>query len=346
MSVVTVAGSVQKSDLGIVLPHEHMFLDLTNQFTEPDDPEKRRLASQEISMSNLGALRRNPYAIRDNLVLDDLDLAVNEALSFLNAGGTTIVDCTSIGIGRSPECLRLLAERTGLNVVAGCGYYTHDTHPEEMSEWSPERIADDIVQDLCVGIDGTDIRAGVIGEIGTSDPIHPWEEKNLVAAALACSQTQASIQIHTFPWGNTGLDVIDILVGRGVDPARVSICHVDVEPDIDYIMRLLNTGAFVEFENFGKEFYINPSDRGFAGGSFCTDLERVRCIGQLVELGYEDRILISNDICLKQMLHAFGGWGYDHILTNIVPMMLDEGFPESTIRRLIHDNPASWLCPQ
>ncbi|MHB1459265.1 MAG: phosphotriesterase family protein [Armatimonadota bacterium] len=346
MSAMTVTGPVERSALGIVLPHEHLFINLINQFKIPLDAEKKRLARQRITLSSLGVLRRNPYAIEENLILDDFDLAVSESRLFANAGGRSIVDCTSVGIGRSPERLRLLAEQTGLNILAGCGYYTFDTHLDEFTHWSAEKIADDTIRDLSIGMDGTDIRAGVIGEIGTSDPIHASEKKSLISAALAFRQTQAPIQIHTFPWGKTGLEVIDILVSHGADPARVVICHIDAEPDIEYIRKLLKTGVFVQFDNFGKEFYINPADRGFAGGNFVADLDRVRCIRQLVEMGYEGKILISNDICLKQMLHGYGGWGYDHILRNIVPMMLEEGLSDSTIRRLLEDNPASWLCPE
>ena len=84
----------------------------------------------------------------------------------------------------------------------------------------------------------------------------------------------------------------------------------------------------------------NKADRGFAGGIFVTDLERVRLIARLLESGYESQVLITNDICLKSMLHAFGGWGYDHIVTNVVPVMADQGISEAVINRLIVDNAA------
>ena len=78
----------------------------------------------------------------DNLVLDDLDLAVEEIAMFQAAGGRTVVDCTSVGIHRDPRRLLAIAQRTGLNVIAGCGYYTQDTHPPEMTRWSIDTIAE------------------------------------------------------------------------------------------------------------------------------------------------------------------------------------------------------------
>ncbi len=346
MSVTTVLGSVKREELGIILPHEHLFIDLTNQFSEVDDPEARRRSREAISLQNYGYLRRNPYALKENLIMDDPAVMAEEAFYFKRAGGSTIVDCTSVGINRSPLKLKALAEETGLNIIAGCGYYTQDTHPDEMAEWAEEQIAAKMVRDLCEGIGDTGIRAGVIGEIGTGAPIHPNEIKSLRAAALAHRQTGAPIQIHTYPWGTTGLDVLDILAALDVDPARVVICHIDVVFNIPYIKELLRRGAYVEFDNFGKEFYIDSKDRlGFTGGVFATDLERVRVIKELVAAGFEKRILITNDLCLRQMLHRYGGWGYDHILSHILPMMMDEGIAEGIARSMTQDNPADWLCP-
>ena len=345
MAVTTVIGSVTREELGIILPHEHIFINLLNQFKEPSDPQKQKLSREPISLANYGFLRRNPYAIRENAIMDDLDLAVEELGYFKARGGRTVVDCTSIGINRSPELLRNVAQRTGLNIVAGCGYYTQDTHPADMPQRSAEDLAEEMTRDLTEGIGQTGVRAGVIGEIGTSFPIHPDELKNLRAAALAHKQTHAPLQIHTYPWGKAGLEASDLLISLGVAPDRIVICHIDVVVDLGYLRALLQRGVYVEFDNFGKEFYIDREDRGgFSGGVFAYDLERVRVIRQLVEWGHERQILITNDLCVKQMLRHYGGWGYAHILHHIVPMMEDEKIPGQVINRLIRDNPADWLC--
>ena len=346
MPITTVKGPLSRAELGAILPHEHIFLDLTNQFTEPTDPAKRQLSRESITLPRYGALRRNPYAIRDNLILDDLETAIQEVSAYKAAGGTTIVDCTSIGIHRAPVKLREVSDRTGIHIVAGCGYYTYDTHPPELAGNPVEALAETLVRDLTQGIDGTGICAGVIGEIGTSDPIRPSECKSLMAAAMAYRQTGAPLQIHTYPWGQAGLQAVRMLADAGVDPARVVICHVDVAIDLAYIRDLLKTGVYVEFDNFGKEFYIDSADRvGFSGGVFASDLERVRAIKILAAEGHERRLLITNDICLKQMLCRYGGWGYGHILRHVVPMMADEGIPKAAIDRFVRDNPADWLCP-
>jgi phosphotriesterase-related protein len=343
MSVMTVLGSVEAGELGITLPHEHLFIDLTCEFTEPPGEAGRELAYQPVGPENYAVLARNPYVVRDNLLLDDLDTAVEELAYFQRLGGRTVVDCTSVGAGRDPGRLREVAQRTGLNVVAGSGYYMHETHPPEMAEWTPEQIAEEIVRDLSEGIGDSGVRAGVIGEIGTGDPIHPGEIKSLRAAALAHEATGAPLQIHTYPWGQTGLEILDLLDGYAVDPARVVICHTDVAPDLGYMRRLLERGALVEFDDFGKEFPVDPAESDFAGGPFATDPERVEALARLVEWGYERQLLVTNDICLKQMLHRYGGRGYDHILAEVVPLLRETGLTQESIDRLLVENPARWL---
>jgi phosphotriesterase-related protein len=343
MTVMTVQGALDADRLGIVSPHEHVLIDIRNQFTPFSAASRRALSEEPVSLSNLDALSRNPYAVRDNLVLNDIVVVEQELLRFKRAGGDTVVDATSIGIGRDPEALLGISRATGVQIIAGCGYYTADTHPAGMAEKTVEQIQDEILADLMAGIDGTRIRAGVIGEIGTSAEILPGERMTLLAAAGAQRATGVGVIVHTYPWGQCGLEAAAILTREGVPPHKVSINHVDVEIDLDYCKRLCDKGAFVEFDNFGKEYYIDRRDRGFAGGVFARDIERVRAVKVLADAGYLDHVLVANDVCLKTLLHRYGGWGYDHVLTHIVPMLLDEGLTDAQVDVLLRDNPRRFL---
>lgn len=344
MSVMTVCGPIPADRLGVVLAHEHIFIDIRNQFTEFTAATRRAISEQPVQLSNLDALSRNPYAVKDNLVLNDAEVAEAEVMRFKRAGGDTIVDVTSIGIARDPEALRSIARATGLNIIAGCGYYTGDTHPADMTGRTVQQIKEEMLNDIHVGIDGTHIRAGVIGEIGTSAEILPTERTALIAAAEVQAETGLGLHIHTYPWGDQGLQALEIARQHGARLDRVAIDHVDVELNLDYCLELIKTGAFIEFENFGKEYFIDRRFRGFAGGVFMRDIERVYAIKQLIDAGHLEHILISNDVCLKTLLHTYGGWGYDHILTNIVPMMLDDGITGEQIDVLLKDNPRRFLA--
>jgi phosphotriesterase-related protein len=149
--------------------------------------------------------------------------------------------------------------------------------------------------------------------------------------------------VHTDLWARKGFEVIEILTKHGAAVNKICINHIDVDIHMDYIRGLLNAGAYVEFDNFGKEFYADKRDRSVLRGLFARDIERVRAIKLLVDEGFLTQILISNDVCLKTCLHRYGGWGYDHVITNIVPMMEDEGITPEQIAILMCGNPAAFL---
>jgi phosphotriesterase-related protein len=351
--VNTVLGVKDSGDLGLITPHEHIFVDIRNQFTRFPEESRVALAGQKVNMGNLDALSRDPYAVLDNLVMDDAFLAEKELMEFKKAGGDTIVDATSRGIGRNPQALKAISQSTGLHIVAGCGYYTQDTHPPDLCERDIDEIAEEMVRDLSLGIDGTGVKAGVIGEIGTSSDILPDEKKVLIAAARAHGITGAGIIVHIHPWAQNGMEAVQILTDNGANPNRISINHVDVVIDVEYCRRVANTGAYIEFDNFGKEYYIDSAYRGFtgkastdrayAGGVFARDIERVYAIKDLIDTGHIAKILMSTDVCLKTLLHHYGGWGYDHILTHIVPMLLEQGVTGEQIDTILRDNPGKLL---
>ena len=343
MAIITVRGIVDASSVGIVSPHEHIFVDIRNQYTEPENRIRRRRSRERVSIKNLDVLSRDPYAVKDNLVIDNHRVACRELLRFRDAGGGGLVDATPVGIGRNPSALKKIAEATGLHIIAGCGYYTADTHPADMTGRSVDQIESQIVADIQTGIGETGIRAGVIGEIGTSAEIHENEKKVLIAAAKAQITTGAGLIVHTYPWGKTGLEALSILGNNGADLGRVSINHVDVVLDIDYCKAIMDRGAYIEFDDLGKEYFIDRPNRGYSGGVFARDIDRVRMMKKLVDAGYASHILLSCDVCLKTLLHRYGGWGYDHVLTHIVPMMDEEGIASKDIDIMLKENPVAFL---
>jgi phosphotriesterase-related protein len=340
---MTVTGKVKANSLGVVLPHEHAFIDLRALVPAPQMISAKVLAQEQVTLANLGKLHRNPYALLDNAVLDDEAVMQEELLEFKKAGGTTIVDLTLRDIGRDPILLARLSRAIDIRIIAGCGYYIQASHPADMDGKTVESITAEMLHDIRHGIDGTTIRAGVIGEIGTSDIIYPNERKTLLAAAAVQQETGLGLHVHTDLWATNGDEVIRILTAQGADPTKICINHIDVNLKLDYMKGLLDQGVYIEFDNFGKEFYADRRHRSVLRGLFARDIDRVRAIKTLIDAGHLSRILISTDVCLKTCLHRYGGWGYDHLLTHIVPMMEDEGITPDQIDTLMRDNPAAFL---
>ena len=343
MAIQTVTGILRKKDAGIVTPHEHIFIELTAFFEERPLKDCESPATAPVTMDKLGILNRDPYALKDNLRMNDYETQKKEILRFKKAGGATIVDATMPGIGRDPKMLRRIAEATGIHVVMGTGYYVCSTHPEAMKSMTEEQIAEEMIKEITVGAEGTDIKAGVIGEIGISEVFNEEERRVLRAAAIACKKTGTPILVHINPWTVNGLEAADILLDAGVDPKKIAISHIDVENNMDYIHGLLNKGVYVEFDNFGKEYYVDREARREGYGLFVHDTDRVACLKTLIDEGYGKQLLASCDVCLKTCLRTYGGWGYDHVLVNIVPMMEDAGISQAAIDDLLIHNPAEFL---
>ena len=339
----TLTGVISKEDAKVICPHEHLFLDMTHEAVAPKTEEAKKLFYGDISMENLGTLRRNPYIVKTNLTLDDVDVALYETKFLEKHNCNLLVDVTSVGLGRDFKKLKEFTEKSDLNIIAGTGLFVHDVIPEKFYEMNEKEIALWIIDEIRNGEKETGIKPGVIGEIGTSEVIYPIEKKSLIAAAIASVETDLPIYLHTYSWSEAGLEAVEILLEHGVKPENICICHLDVTFYDEYMQKVLDKGVYLEFDNFGKEFYFEEQDGAFSGGPFETDVARVRKIKELIKKGYTKRLLLAHDLCLKASLRSYGGWGYDHVFTNIIPMMKMEKISMEDIETIINENPKNFL---
>jgi phosphotriesterase-related protein len=323
--------------MGMTLPHEHALLDLRCTLTKPNDPSLDWIVDAKMSSTIFGDVLHHGLSSKDNLMLDDKELAIRELMLYKKKlGGRTVVDLTSRGLAPKPLVLREISRKTGLNIILGCGYYIAASHPADMSSRTVEELSEEMVGDLTSGIDDTGVRSGIIGEIGTSHPIADNEKKVLMAAAKAHASTGAAINVHTSHKGEHALQAIKILESEGVDPANVIISHMDAEEKLpfEYQRAVAQTGAYVEHDCFGEEEYVDEFDYVHP-----RDLDRVRTIVRLVDEGFIDNVPNSQDVCSKIYLREYGGYGYDHILKTIVPMFKRRGMTDDEVRHIMVENP-------
>lgn len=342
MKVNGVLGPLTRNELGVITPHEHIFINLSNFFVNHPVRGIEDPTTAPVKMEYLGELNRDPYALLDNLIMDDYDTQLKEILRFKAAGGHTVVDATMPGIGREPAKLAQIARDSGLNVIMGTGYYVASSHPDKMKEMTCEEIAEEMIREIEVGVDG--VKAGVIGEIGISEVFNEEERRVLKASAIAHKKTGVGVLVHINPWTTNGLEAAQILLDAGVSPERIVVSHIDVENREEYVLGLLKMGVYVEFDNFGKEYYVNQEVRNDGYGCFVTDVQRVQFMRKLIDMGYLNQIVMSCDVCLKTCLRTYGAWGYDHVLVNVVPMMLEAGITQEQIDIMLTKNPADFLC--
>jgi phosphotriesterase-related protein len=335
--VMTVTGPVRPDTIGITSCHEHLLIDLTPWLDPPlGDPNEEA----PVTLENLGWQRRDPFFRgSDNNRLDDAGVAVDELRRFKASGGTAIVDLTSTGLGPQPARIREIAEESGVLVVLGCGYYRVVGHPTWLLEASVEEVRDALLQQVLVGIDGTSVRPGIIGELGTSDVIHPSERRVLQAGALVLRVTGFSVNIHTDPWARLGQEALDLFEAAGGDPTRVVISHLDhAAIDLPYLRALAGRGAVVEFDGFGCEWYLDSRKTWLP-----RDSDRLAAIATLVDEGYRDQIVVGSDTCRKVQLTRYGGWGYAHIPQHVAPMMRWFGLGSDDVAAIVSDTPRRLL---
>lgn len=352
-AVTTVLGPVPAQELGVVLPHEHLLIDTTCYYQPPAEASARALGESPVEITKLGLLRRNLYLLRDNLVLADVDTAVEEAMEFRKLGGGAIVDLSLPDIGRDPLALQTISRLTGLHVVMGCGHYVHHAHPPSLDDEPVEAIAERLIGEVTGGVADTGVRPGIIGEIGTWDPLHPNEEKVLRAAARAQRATGLAITVHVHIAARRGNEVLSILEQEGADPARVVLGHLDIafghldtdfEQVLDYHRALAARGCYIEYDTCGAEVFA-PGSPETPPFWTALDLTRARAIARLFEEGFGDRILVSHDVFTKAQLLRYGGFGYGHILRDFQYRLREVGLGDAEARQLLEDNPQRMLTP-
>ena len=339
--VQTVLGAVEPSELGVTTTHEHLYIDFSFMFKPPDDEADAGMADAPLTLENMGWIRHNHYSNRANLELMDVDAAIAEAARYREAGGGTIVDATTIGIGRNPRALAGIAQRAGVNVVMGAGYYVDAVHPPDMDARDADDLARVIIGDITEGADGSGIKAGIIGEVGCTWPLTPNERKSLRAAALAQRETGAAILIHPGRHPDAPSEILDALAAADADIERVIMGHLDRTIfDLDGILRVAASGCYLEWDLFGNEASYYP----LADIDMPSDAQRLDIIKRVVDAGYGARVVIGQDICTNHRLARYGGHGYGHIAANIVPRMRRKGFSDADARAITIDNPARILA--
>ena len=340
--VQTVLGPVEASALGPASIHEHLLTVLDHvAFRAVDSDEGRAFADAPVSLETRWWVRQQWVSVRDNLRLTDEATAVAEVARFAAVGGGAIADPTTEGIGRDPEALARISRGTGVHVVMGAGYYVHGSHPAWIEEANEGAIVDAMVADLIDGVGTHRIRAGFIGEIGCSWPMTPRERRVLRAAGLAQKATGAPLMVHPGRDAGAPDEIIRELAEVGADLGRTTICHLErTVRGPEQLVELARRGIWLSLDCFGLETAFYPLNPAVA---MPNDGGRLALAEAVIAAGFGDRLLLAQDICQKHRLAAFGGHGYDHLLRDVVPMLVARGHPAAEVDRLVRDNPARFL---
>jgi phosphotriesterase-related protein len=333
----TVLGPIDAGAMGITLPHEHLLIDFEVMFVEPAAAADKGRAHEPVGLANLGWVRQHFNANLDNLRLLDEQVAEDEIRLFQRAGGRTVVDPTNRSLARDPLALARIARATGLNIVMGAGYYVAAAHPADMDRRSVDDLAQEIADEVAVGVGDTGVRAGLIGEIGCTWPWTDNERKVVRAAVLAQRQTGAPLMIHPGRHERAPFEIAEFVEKAGGDLRRTVMCHIDrTIAGVDRAAELARSGLWLEYDLFGLENSYYPYNPDF---DMPNDGGRMAHVLALIERGHGGQLLLSHDIAYKTSLVKYGGSGYHHLLVNVVPRLRRKGVDDAGLRRLLVDNP-------
>jgi phosphotriesterase-related protein len=297
--ITTVLGDKRRDHVkGPVLAHEHLRYDL--RLTVPNAEPDR-------------------YLLEDDAVVEEL-VGLREKW---NVG--LILELTMQDEGRNADFLRGSSQRSGIDIVCATGFYHEQYHPPRIKDASVEELMQEFARDVTEGIDGTDVRAGVIGEMGSAGlEMTSAEKRCFKAAARAALLTGVSVTTHAH-FGVGAMEQLQVLADEGLPPERICIGHQDLIAAPAQHRAIAEAGAYVAFDTFGKNHYQ-------------PDEVRLQLVLKMIEAGHASRVLLSTDLSRKGHLKKYGGFGYAHVFEYALPKLREAGVDEDTISLIMEEN--------
>ena len=261
--------------------------------------------------------------------IETVEEVIPEIKKAMNQGIQATVEVTTIDMQRDVLKLKKISEQTHLNIVCSTGFYLNEYHPAYLNNMGAEDIAKIYEKELIEGIDNTNIRAGIIAEIASSANGFVGNEKKILeAAGIASKKTGFAVSTHT---GKINAkETIYTLLKKGVNPDKIIIGHQDLINNIEYHLSLLKTGVNIGFDTCGKVAYQ-------------ADETRAKNIVTLIEKGYGEHIVLSNDVSRRTYFTSYGKDGYTAVTSKIVPFLKEYGIKQEDLNKLLKTNVARIL---
>ncbi len=298
--LVTTLGSKRSAELGMILPHEHIFVDLRTW----DTPGYAQAEIEEV-----------------------IQLMAPEITKAQKAGVSAIVECSTIGVGRRADIDRAVSEATNLPLVIPTGIYREPWVPDWAHAASEVELAEWMLRELQGEIEQSGVQAGWIKLSAGDDGLTACETKILRAAATAARDTNTVIGSHTIR-GRVVRDQLDIIEAMGHAPERFILIHTQAEPDFELHLEMGRRGAWLEYDAIGNidiendEYYIQRIQRILDSG-----------LGDQLLLshdrGWYDPALPGGGVPKP----------YTYLPDQFLPKLRAVGLDEATIYQLTHTNP-------
>ena len=224
--IKTVLGNISESDIGTVLPHEHIC----------------------CCSEYLYRMSGEKYLDKDKLLACSVSYlkAIKEKYNL-----STFIDCTPVNIGRDIELLKKVSEQSGVNIICSTGFYY--TEESVLFNTSAENLSEHIIADA------VNVNAGIIKCAVEYENISPFNEKILRACAKAQLELNLPIVMHSNAKNKNGIKALEIILSEGVKPQAVTVSHLSDTQDIEYIKFFAKRGCYIGLDrmygNFSDEYF-------------------------------------------------------------------------------------------
>ncbi|MFH1775064.1 MAG: hypothetical protein ABH839_00180 [Chloroflexota bacterium] len=310
-TVNSVLGPLDSRELGFTLMHEHIIL------------------------ASPGFIRNYP----ELLEADPLGRAVS-ALKEANAGGVdTILDATTLDLGRDVELVAEASRLSGVNIIACTGSW--QDIPRFFAGVSADQLAEVFIREIEEGISGTAIKAGMLKGASDMMGVTPQQEIVLLAIAQAHLKTGVPIMLHSYSPGRVGAQQLAILKEAGVKAGRVKMDHSNDTTDIEYLLWLLEQGCYLGMDRYP--------------GRNASPLARTKTMKALIDAGYAGRLCPAHDwaaACIRtddpdipgiDDLNKLNPHGYLYIKKVVFPQLREMGVAVAIIDSLCTDGPRNFF---
>ncbi|MFC1899961.1 phosphotriesterase [Chloroflexota bacterium] len=263
-----------------------------------------------------------------------------EKLKVAKGGGIdTVVDATTLDLGRDVNILAEASRRSGVNIICCTGWWTEKTR--FLSGVSVDKLAKGFVREIREGIAGTGIKAGILKGASDKAGVLTEEETILRAVARAHHETDVPIMLHSYSPGQVGRRQIQILKEEGVNLKRVKMDHSNDTTDLEYLTWILKEGCYLGMDRYP--------------GEGASPLARTRTLKKLIDVGYKDRLCVSHDWSLARHVAKDSPIGspekrkklnphdYLYIKNVVFPMLGEMGLSEDVIETILIDAPRNFF---
>lgn len=299
-TLMTVTGPIKAAEMGITLIHEHILVD----FIGADKINDKRW---------------------------DREAVIRKAWPYIEAakaaGVKTFFDCTPAFVGRDPQLLKMVAQKSGLQIVTNTGYYgafNNKYLPGWVHTETAEQLAARWIREAKEGIADTGVRPGFIKISVDEGKLSPVHQKLVKVAALTHLATGLTICSHTGK-APAAFEQLEIIQAAGVKTDAFVWVHAQEETNLTLHTKAARLGAWVSLDAIG---WGDPK-------------EYVQLLVNLKKQQLLHRTLISHDAGWYDTDKPDGGAfvGYTALFTKLLPLLRQHGFSQTDIDQLIVHNP-------